>query len=279
MKRTRLLLFGLATAAMLVIFVACGGGDDDSANTTAAATTAVEATSTPTAEDESTEEADEATATEEDGNTSVATADNDEPTPTEEDEPTATVDDEEPTETTESSGDRLVGVAETEDDRDDVSNILMNEPDDPLPGIDLTRVRLEGDGNQITVTIETAGDFASGMADDQEVSFDVHIWQDDMPRYAMSFKREANEDWEASVTDFDNGMDEETVDTEVVVEGNTLTASFSADLFPELEAEFEWYSSVMLSEGGNPLDAWFDGAPENIIALLGDPEEFVEFPQ
>jgi hypothetical protein len=26
-------------------------------------------------------------------------------------------------------------------------------------------------------------------------------------------------------------------------------------------------------------NSWFDGAPENVIALLADPDEFVEFPQ
>jgi hypothetical protein len=285
MIRPRTLLVGLAIAALLAFFVACGGGGDDddaggTAQPAATATTASGSADTP----EATEEEDdaEATATEEDEEP-TATEEEDEPTPTAaEDEPTPTEESDDATATPEDDGERLVGSAETSDDEDDViQGILMQEPDDPLPGIDLIRVALDGDGQQVTVTIETAGDIAAEMTEDQEVSFDVHLWQDDQPRYAMSFKRKGDEtEWEASVTDFDRGMDEETVDTPVNVDGNTLTATFSADLFPELDPEFEWYSSVMLSDQrGLPIDAYFDGAPENIIALIGNPEEFVEFPQ
>jgi hypothetical protein len=269
MNRSRLLLVGLATILLLAFLAACGGDDDDSdaagqPSATSATSSAAQATS---ADEEPTEEPE------------------DEPTATEtEDEPAATEDGEEPTRTSESdsSDDRLVGSASVEDEREDVSNLLMSEPDEPMPGIDLTRVQLEGDGTSLVATIETAGDIADELSEDVEVSFDVHLWQDDKPAYALSFHHDGSGDWEATVTDFSGlGSDEETIETEIRFSGNTLSAAFPVDMLPELESEFEWYASVMLSEGGMPIspDAWFDGAPENVIALLADPEQFVEFPQ
>jgi hypothetical protein len=151
-----------------------------------------------------------------------------------------------------------------------------------MPGIDLTMVRIEADGEQIVVTIETAGDIADQFADDVDISFDVHLWQDNRPAYALSFHHNGTDDWEASVTDFSVMLgDEETIDTEIEMSGNTLTAAFPTSMLEDLEPEFEWYSSVILSEGGMMIgpNSWFDGAPENVIALLADPDEFVEFPQ
>ena len=151
-----------------------------------------------------------------------------------------------------------------------------------MPGIDLTNVTLEGDGSQIVVTIQTAGDIEAELSDDVDVSFDVHLWQDGMPAYALSFHHDGSDDWETTVTDFSVGLgDEETVETEISISGNTLSAAFPGSMLPDLEASFEWYSSVMLSEGGMMIgpNSWFDGAPENVIMLLADPDEFVEFPQ
>jgi hypothetical protein len=280
MNRPRIFLVGAAMVILLALLVACGGDDDDattpaSANqSTPAAETATEAPDAEATTEESSGSADEAT---EEPADDEATAEPEETAATDDstDEPTATAEDE-------GDGARLVGSAQVEDDTDDVSNILMQEPDDPMPGIDLTMVRIEADGEQIVVTIETAGDIADQFADDVDISFDVHLWQDNRPAYALSFHHNGTDDWEASVTDFSVMLgDEETIDTEIEMSGNTLTAAFPTSMLEDLEPEFEWYSSVILSEGGMMIgpNSWFDGAPENVIALLSDPDEFVEFPQ
>lgn len=286
MHRSRLLLLGVAASLLLVLLAACGFDDEDDPTATGAANVTSEAAaSTETNEPESddpsaTPEDEEPTAAPEDDEEPTATQAADEPTATQAaSEPTATPEDDEPTATSEQLARRLIGVAVVEDDTEDISDLLGNEPDDALPGIDLTRVQLEGDGENLTVTIETAGDIAAELTDDLQVSFDVHLWQDDMPVYAMSFHYDG-EAWEASITDFSEFMDEETVDVEINLAGNTLSATFPGEMMPELEESFQWYSSVMLGESDMPgLDSWFDGAPENIFALLADPEEFVEFPQ
>jgi hypothetical protein len=230
---------------------------DDEAATEDSSGSADEATEE-TADDEATAEPEETAASDDNNDDSTATADD------------------------EGDGTRLVGSAQVEDDTEDVSNILMQEPDDPMPGIDLTMVRIEADGEQIVVTIETAGDIADQFSDDVDISFDVHLWQDNRPAYALSFHHNGTDDWEASVTDFSTLLgDEETIDTDIEQSGNTLTAAFPTSMLEDLEPEFEWYSSVILSEGGMMVgpNSWFDGAPENVIALLADPDEFVEFPQ
>jgi hypothetical protein len=282
MNRPRIFLVGAVTVILLALLVACGGDDDDATTPASASqsTPAVEAaTEAPDEEatteessgsaDEATEEPTEEEATAEPEETAATDDSNDDPTPTAEDE-----DDNDDV--------RIVGSAQVEDDTDDVSNILMQEPDDPMPGIDLTMVRIEADGEQIVVTIETASDIADQFSEDVDISFDVHLWQDNRPAYALSFHHNGTDDWEASVTDFSTLLgDEETIDTEIEMSGNTLTAAFPTSMLEDLEAEFEWYSSVILSEGGMMIgpNSWFDGAPENVIALLADPEEFVEFPQ
>lgn len=282
MNRSRMLMLGVATILLLALLAACGG-DGDQADTTETVDQAP--TTTVTAPEE--------TETSSSGASEQATSPADDPTATATQEAaTAAIEPEEtatsespsndPTATTGESEDRLVGTASVEDDQDDVVNLLMQEPDDPMPGIDLTNVLLEGDGSQIVVTIQTAGDIAAELSDDVDVSFDVHLWQDDMPAYALSFHHDGSDDWEATVTDFSVGLgDEETIDTEISISGNTLSAAFPGSSLPDLEASFEWYSSVMLSEGGMMIgpDSWFDGAPENVIMLLADPDEFVEFPQ
>jgi hypothetical protein len=287
MNRSRILVLSITAALLLVLLAACGSDSDgnDSTTTPAAGQTDVAAASTAAPDEQST------------GTTESASAND--PTPTDEaaatvaeateteasDDPTATGAEsaEDPTATAADDGERLVGSASVDDDTDDVANILMQEPDEPMPGIDLTNVRIEGDGSQIVVTIQTAGDIEAELSDDVDVSFDVHLWQDDRPAYAMSFHHEGSDDWEATVTDFSVGLggDEETVETEIGISGNTLTAAFPGSMMPDLEPTFEWYSSVMLSERGMVIGpgSWFDGAPENVIALLANPDEFVEFPQ
>jgi len=279
MKRPRFLLVGAIAVILLGLLAACGGEDDDS--TTPAAgdqPSAAVATATsapdpePTKEDVATEPPADPTATEDESSS--------------EPEPTATEDaaevEDEPTATVATDDDRIVGSASVDDDTEDVSNILMQEPDEPMPGIDLAHVSLEADGEQIVVTIETVGNIADELSEDVEVSFDVHLWQDGRPAYALSFHHDGSDDWEASITDFSVGLgDEETINTTIEQTGNTLTAAFPISMLEELESSFEWYSSVILSEGGMMIGpgAWFDGAPDNVIALLADPDEFVEFPQ
>lgn len=285
MNRLRMLMLGVAVVMLLALLAACGG-DDDQATTPDSADQAITATVAAPEEPEETETSSSASS---DQPTSpaddpTATTAQDEATIATEADATVTPEDaaDDPTATAELSGDRLVGTASVEDDADDVVNLLMQEPDEPMPGIDLTSVKLEGDGNQIVVTIQTAGDIAAELSDDVDVSFDVHLWQDDMPAYALSFHHNGSDDWEATVTDFSVGMgDEETVDTEISISGNTLSAAFPGSLLPDIESSFEWYSSVMLSEGGMMIgpNSWFDGAPENVIALLADPDKFVSFPQ
>ena len=85
------------------------------------------------------------------------------------------------------------------------------------------------------------------------------------------------------MTDFGASLTgkETTIDTPITVSGNTLSAAFPADMLPDLHASFQWYSSVMLSPSGMMLGlgSWFDGAPDNVFALLANPDKFVEFPQ
>jgi hypothetical protein len=262
-------------AILLLALLAACGGDDDATNTpgsTGAEATSDTSVTEEAASDEPTSTAEEETATEPEATSTTAKD--------EEEEPTATVADS--TAVPDDSGERLVGSAVVEDDREDVVNLLMQDPDEPMPGIDLVKVQLEGDGKEMVVTIETAGDIADELSEDVEVSFDVHLWQDGKPAYALSFHHDGTDDWEASVTDFSVGLgDEETIDTEISASGNTLSAAFPGSMLPDLEATFEWYSSVVSSEGGMMIgpNAWFDGAPENVIMLLADPDEFVEFPQ
>lgn len=280
MGRSRLLLVGMAAGLLLVLLAACGFDDNEDPTATAASGQAV-VTETPAPQDPSATPApNEPTATQAPAGDPTATQAPEQPTATQAaGEPTATPDDDEPTATSEQPARRLIGTAVVDDDTDDISDLLGMEPDDPLPGIDLTRVQLEGNGDNLTVTIETVGDIQAELVDDLQVSFDVHLWQDDMPVYAMSFHYDG-EAWEASITDFTEFMEEETVDVQINLSGNTLSATFPGDMMPELEESFEWYSSVMLGESDMPgLDSWFDGAPDNIFALLADPEEFVEFPQ
>jgi hypothetical protein len=264
---------GLAAGLLLVVLAACGFNDDEDPTAAATATVPsgqVVATETPASADPSATPApDEPTATPAPEQPTSTRAAN---------EPTATPDDDEPT--AEPLARRLEGSASVDDDTDDISDLLGMEPDDPMPGIDLTRVQLAGDGENLTVTIETAGDIQAELVDDLQVSFDVHLWQDDMPVYAMSFHWDG-EAWEATITDFSGiMMDEQTVDVQINLNGNVLSATFPGAEMPDLEESFEWYSSVMLGESDMPgLDSWFDGAPDNIFALLADPEEFVEFPQ
>lgn len=286
MNRSRMLILGLSAILLVALLAACSG--DDEPNTPAATNQSTTATTTETEASETsssgqaTEPENEPTATEaEDAPTEASET---EATATEDDgeSATAAVADDDPTATSAESEVQLVGTASVEDDSDDVVSILMQEPDDPMPGIDLTSAKLEADGSQIVVTIQTAGDIATELSDDVDVSFDVHIWQDDQPAYALSLQHNGSDDWEATVTDFSAGLggDEETVDTEISVSGNVLTAAFPVALLPEIESPFDWYTSVMLSEGGMiGGSSWFDGAPENVIALLADPEKFVEFPQ
>lgn len=282
MNRSRMLMLGVAAMLLLALLAACGGGDDD-ADTPDTGAGAQSATVT-TPEETETSSSASSEQTPSPADEPAATATQEEATAVVESEETATPEqtDDEPTATAEASEDRLTGTASVEDDEDDVVNLLMQEPDDPMPGIDLTNVHLEGDGSQIVVTIQTAGDIEAELSDDVDVSFDVHLWQDGTPAYALSFHHDGSDDWEATVTDFSVGLgDEETVDTEISISGNTLSAAFPGSMLPDLEASFEWYSSVMLSEGGMMIgpDSWFDGAPENVIMLLADPDEFVEFPQ
>ena len=287
MNRFRPLLLSLVLILSLAVLAACGTGDDDSD----AGDQATESSQSGSSGSQSTSSSEQATEEEDDDATEAA---DDEPTEAsddedateasdDEDEPTKGSDDEdEPTEESDSGSadSEVVGSASVEDERDDVANILMQDPDEPMPGIDLTNVQIDADGSEIVVTIQTAGDIAAELSDDVEVSFDVHLWQEDRPAYAMSFHLNGD-DWEATITDFTSGSDETTIDTPIDLSGSTLTAAFPIDMMAELEPEFQWYSSVMLSEGGFALgpDSWFDGAPENIISLLTDPEQFVEFPQ
>ncbi len=285
MIRSRILVVSIAAAVLLLLLAACGSDSDgnDSTTTTTAGQTDVAATTTAGTDEQATsntESADDPTPTDE------ATAAVDVATETEaSDEPTATAEEsnEDPTATAADDEARPAGTASVDDDTDDVANILMQEPDEPMPGIDLTTIQIEGDGSEFVVTIQTAGDIEAELSDDVDVSFDVHLWQDDRPAYAMSFHHEGSDDWEATVTDFTVGLggDEETVDTEIGISGNTLTAAFPVSMMPDLESTFEWYSSVILSDRGMMIGpgSWFDGAPENVIALLADPDEFVEFPQ
>jgi hypothetical protein len=287
-----MLTLGAVAILLLALLAACGGGDDqaDTTETADQAATATvstpEETETPSsgASEQETSPADDPTATATQEQEAATATIESEATATSESEATATSESnaDDPTATSAVSGDRLVGTASVDDDEDDVVNLLMQDPDEPMPGIDLTNVKLDGDGSQIVVTIQTAGDIAAELSDDVDVSFDVHLWQDDKPAYALSFHHNGSDDWEASVTDFSVGLgDEETIDTEISISGNTLSAAFPGSMLPDLEASFEWYSSVMLSEGGMMIgpDSWFDGAPENVIMLLADPDEFVEFPQ
>jgi len=282
MRRLRMLPMVAASVLLLALLAACAGINDDDDETPVAPATPTGASSEATTPDSSGQSSD-ATPTEsgseptEAADDPTATPQPDEPT-TAADDPTATPDDEPAT--SEPSAEVLVGSAVVEDDTDDITDLLGNEPDDPLPGIDIVRVELVGDGSAMTVTIETAGDIQAAIAEDEEVSFDVHIWQDDSPAYAMSFHGDFEGEWEATVTDFSEMMEETTVDTAVSLNGNTLSATFPGDLMPEIESSFEWYSSVMLSTGELfGLAGWFDGAPDNIFALIEDPEKFEVFPQ
>lgn len=291
MNRTRTLALALAVVLLMALLAACGGGDESQDTTQPsgqAVTETAPAPQTTTAsdsEDQEASSADEPTAKPAEEEASDDAESNDDAASSAESDDDASneavnEDDDEEKELSTSSEHLVVGTASVDDDQDDVVNLLMQEPDDPMPGIDLRSVRIDADGNQIVVTIETAGDIESELSDDDDVSYDVHLWQDDEPRYAMSFHHNGTDDWEATVTDFSAGLlgDEDTVDTEIDVDGNTLRAAFPLSMMPELESSFEWYSSVMLSEDGMTLNGWFDGAPENVIQLLADPDEFVEFP-
>jgi hypothetical protein len=274
MNRSRTIVLGLVIILLVGLLAACGGEDkqqDPTAVDNQEVETVANAPDATAASDQEAGSADEPTAEPADDEATVAS------------EPEATNDskvDDDEKELSKSSENLVVGSASVEDDEDDVINLLMQEPDDPMPGIDLRRVQIDADGNQIVVTIETEGDIAAQLSDDDDVSFDVHLWQDDKPRYAMSFHHNGSDDWEATVTDFSEGLlgDEDTVDTAVNLDGNRLSAAFPLSMMPELESSFEWYSSVMLAEDGMTLNGWFDGAPENVIQLLADPDEFVEFP-
>jgi hypothetical protein len=267
-------MLGIALVVLLALLVACGGNDEPDATASSgdqpAAATATSADAPATATKPEQAEADD---------DPTATVADTAPTATEQSEDAG----DDATATAEPSGDRLVGSASVDDDKDDVVNLLMQEPDDPMPGIDLVNVRIEGDGTQIVATIETAGDIEAQLSDDVDVSFDVHLWQDDKPAYALSFHHNGSDNWEATITDFSAGLlgDEDDVDTDIHVSGNTLSAAFPVDMLADLEDSFQWYSSVMLSEGGMAIgpNSWFDGAPENVIQLLAEPDEFVEFPQ
>ncbi|HYI16854.1 MAG TPA: hypothetical protein VEX37_15760 [Thermomicrobiales bacterium] len=274
MKQSRILVLSLAAVLLLALLAACGGDSDEPTTTNTTGQSQAAATSSDEPDEQST--------------SSTGSESSSEPTPTEEaasadaeaTEEEVNDDDQTPTDST--GGNRLVGSASVDDDTDDVANILMQDPDEPMPGIDLTNVTIEGDGSEMVVTIQTAGDIEAELSDDIDVSFDVHLWQDDRPAYAMSFHHNGSDDWEATVTDFSIGLgEEETIDTEISIAGNTLSAAFPVSMLPDLEDSFEWYSSVILSEGGMMIgpNSWFDGAPENVISLLANPEEFVEFPQ
>lgn len=278
-------MLALVTTLLLALLAACGSDDDSSSaqdNPDQSSSTSAVA---PAAPDASTPESSEASTEDEEDPTPTAPQVEATATPAQREAATVVDDDdadETATKEAQDDEDRLVGRASVDDDEDDVVNLLMQEPDDPMPGIDLANVVLEGDGNEIVVTIQTFGDIQAELTDDVDVSFDVHLWQDGKPAYAMSFHYDDSDEWEATVTDFTVAFgDEETVDTDITIVGNTISAAFPGSLFPEIEPSFEWYASVMLSEGEMAigLDSWFDGAPENVLVLLADPDEFVEFPQ
>jgi hypothetical protein len=258
-----------------MLLAACGGGSDAATNTPdgAASPSAAQSAATDTP---STATGAAATATKPAPAAATATApENADETPTDDTAANATA--------TSSDTAQLTGKASVDDVSADIVNLLNNPPDDPMPGIDLRKVQIEGDGQQIVATITTEGDIAAELSDDVDVSFDVHLWQDDRPAYAMSFHHNGSGDWEAIVTDFGASLmgTETTIDTPVTVDGNTLSAAFPADQFPDLDPTFQWYSSVMLSPSGMilGLGSWFDGAPDNVFALLANPDKFVEFPQ
>jgi hypothetical protein len=279
MQRLRMLLLGMTAALLLALLAACAGINDDDDATEVVPTTPTIVVGEPTASTDAGQSSDPTATETETAAEPSATPAPEEPTATAAvDDPTATPDDAPATQAPEDEV--LLGMAVVEDETDDITDLLGNEPDDPLPGIDIVRVELVGDGSSLTVTIETAGDIQSAIGDDEEVSFDVHIWQDDMPAYAMSFHGDSEGEWEATVTDFSEMMDETTVDTEISLNGNTLSATFPGDMMPDVEPSFEWYSSVMLGTGELfGLAGWFDGAPDNVFALIADPEKFEVFPQ
>ena len=184
MKRSRILSWAFVASLLLALLVACGGGSDSSttvsatatpASGAAAATSAATHAATATAQPSAAAEAATATAPE------AAAA-----TPTEAAVTSATT---AATAATSSSGGnaKLVGKASVDDISGDIVNLLGNPPDDAMPGIDLRNVKIEADGKQVLATITTEGDIAAQLSADVDVSFDVHLWQDSRPAYAMSF--------------------------------------------------------------------------------------------
>jgi hypothetical protein len=285
MKRAHILSWALGASLVLALIAACGGGSDTSTKAPAANSPTVGQAAASTATTQSTS-AGQPTATGAAQATSTSADAKATATALEETAPTSTPDTTGGSTATTSgdgNGARLTGKASVDDVSGDIVNILGNAPDNPMPGMDLRKVQIEGDGTQVVVTITTEGDIAAELSADVDIAFDVHLWQDDRPAYAMSFHHKGSGDWEAVVTDFGASLmgTETTIDTPISVNGNTISEAFPADMMPDLRATFQWYSSDMHSPAGMMigLQSYLDGAPDNVIALLANPDKFVEFPQ
>jgi hypothetical protein len=237
----------LTLAALGALLAACGGDDDTntpSASPTSADSAAPTTASAPTATPDG--DADEPTATTVSDVTPTAggsgaltpTAGGNVATAT---SGTGAA----PTATAAVSGPPLTGESTYDDRSGDVEDDDGVLAETPLPAIDLSRVTLSGDGTALDVTFELHEPLPAELDPEGVYNYFVEIIVPDKPTggYTLTIVHSGFTGWSAMLNDHAT-FDEVTTQEPPTIAGNTLAASFPADLLSGIEGPFTWYAQA-----------------------------------
>lgn len=166
------------------------------------------------------------------------------------------------------------GRADVDDETGDAESSSQSSSE-PLAGVDITRVTVEGDGDALVVTFEAATPFAEPVPSQQYVSWDVNIILDGILGYELRIYRSANAT-ELSIWDYDS-MTRVTVDGQTEIDGASMTASFPADMMPRVEGAFYWFAMVTCNDLANSVD-WEDTIPSTASIFSTRMDGFAIFP-
>lgn len=259
----RWISIALTLAALGALLAACGGDDDDDTLTvsptsgeSAAPTTASAPTATPggsAAEPTATTNID---MTPTSGGSVAVT-----PTAGDNAATATTGTGEAPTATTAAVGPALTGEATYEDRAGDVEDDDGVPSEDPMPAIDLSRVTLSGDGATLDVTFELHEPLPAELDAEGVYNYFVEIIVPDKPTggYTLTIVHSGFTGWSVMLNDHAT-FDEVTTQGAPTIAGNTLAASFPADLLSGIEGPFTWYAQAEYADL-QALEFWNDPMP------------------
>jgi hypothetical protein len=165
---------------------------------------------------------------------------------------------------------RITGSSFQDDAAGDVRDGNHRKPSQKLPGIDLTRVRIDAVGPNLNVTFTSASDFPAGLPPDQTAVWEVTACTPDGGRCCMFGVKAIGADWKTHVFTMEPAYNVYAGSSQV--RGGELFLTVPQDKLPEWMGQpFKWWADSEWN--GN----WSDRVPDEGKEILSSPS--VPFPK